>query len=426
MKKEVSRSPGIVGKITVPSDKSIAHRTAIFAAIANGTSRLVHFPTAADPQSTLSVLRQLGVETREVDEGIIDVIGCGPRGFKKPLLPLDCGNSGTTMRLIAGVLAGQDFRSELVGDASLSKRPMDRIAEPLRLMGADIQLTDGHAPVVINGGRTLSPIQYDLPVASAQVKSCVLLAGLFCTDPTTVSETIPSRDHTERMLGLDSLTLGDARIVSSSSRNVPVARTYSIPRDFSAAAFFVVAATIIEGSMLVMNHVGLNPSRSKMLEILDAMGGAVIVVNEREFGQERIGDVYVKPSDLHGIVVPEEWIPSAVDEIPILCVAATQASGTTVIRGAGELRHKESDRIRAMVDALSAMGADIDEHDDGLTIRGGNPLKGCEVDSLGDHRVAMALAIAGLCAEGTTTIANAECAEISFPEFWNELEKVSV
>ena len=426
MDQKVTSSKGLIGKVEIPPDKSIAHRAAIFSALAEGTSRLVHYPASADPQSTLSVLRQLGVQTKVVDDGIIDVEGVGLRGFSKPLLPLDCGNSGTTMRLISGVLAGQDFEATLVGDESLSLRPMDRIAEPLRMMGASVSLENDHAPIAIRGTGEISPISYSLPVASAQVKSCVLLAGLYGSEPTSVAESKLSRDHTERMLGLDSIELGDQRITSVSASNAPRARTYSIPRDFSGAAFFIVAATSIPGSMLVMNSVGLNPSRSKLLDILSAMGASIIVTNEREFGQEPIGDVYVKPSSLHGIVVPEEWMASAIDEIPVLCVAALFAEGTTVIRGAEELRHKETDRITAIVAGIRNLGGEIEEHADGFTIPGGQNLQGGEVDSFGDHRIAMALAVAGLAASGETTIKDAECASISFPDFWTTLEKVSV
>lgn len=419
----VSKSPGIAGAPVLPGDKSIAHRSAILAAIGHGESILANYPLSADPQSTLSTLRQLGVEMETRDDGI-HVFGKGIEGFSQPEDEIYCGNSGTTMRLLAGVLAGCPFDSVLTGDPSLSKRPMGRIADPLTEMGARIALTDGKPPIRISG-TPLKPISYTLPVASAQVKSCILLAGLSIEEETTVIERIPSRDHTERMLGLDSVSVGEARAISSSSADVPTGTEWVIPKDFSAAAFFMVAGLIVPDSKLVLEGVGINPSRTGLLTVLQAMGAELTIVSERTFSGEPIADIGVESSSLHGITVPDDLVPNLIDELPILAVAATRAEGTTIVRGAQELRYKECDRIEAIVTNLMALGADITEFEDGFEINGPTPLKGSPVDAFDDHRIAMSLGIAGLVAEGTTTVAGGECASVSFPDFWDQLERLS-
>jgi len=413
----------VLGEVALPADKSVAHRTAILSALAEGTSQIVNYPDSADPQSTLSCLRQLGVEIYDRD-GIMYLDGRGGIGLLAPSAPLDCGNSGTTMRLLAGVLAGQPFNSILVGDASLSRRPMTRIAEPLRAMGAHITLSDGHAPVRISGGHSLKGIAYRLPVASAQVKSCVLLAGLFAEGETTVIESISSRDHTERMLGLDVFEMEDTRHFSVRGGYRMNGRTWAVPRDFSAAAYFLVAGSIVPEGELRLLSVGMNPSRIALLHILLAMGANITVEREREHGGEPLADLVVRPASLHGVSVGNPLIPNLIDEIPALVVAAACANGSTIISDAGELRVKETDRLAALTANLRILGVDLAEQDDGLAIHGPATMVGATVDSFDDHRIAMAMGVAGLVATGQTTIRNADCSRISFPNFWKELKRI--
>lgn len=389
-----------------------------------GTSRLLNYPTSADPQSTLSCLRQLGVEIEE-DGGELLVHGRGHDAFRAPDRAIDCGNSGTAMRLLCGMLAGRTFGSVLQGDASLNSRPMERIALPLREMGARIHLTSGHAPIHIDGGGNLHGITYRLPVPSAQVKSCVLLAGLHAKGRTTVIEELPSRDHTERMLGLATIEKDGERHVLVEQGMVIPARTWTVPRDFSAAAFFMVASIVAPSGMITMKQVGLNPSRSALLDVLQAMGARIDVSNESSHGGEPVGDLLVRPSELNGVRIDGEVIPILIDEIPILAVAGALADGRTEIRDAHELRVKETDRIRAMVDNLRLLGADVEEFDDGLAVEGPVALKGTEVPSYHDHRIAMAMGVAGLAADGETVVEDAACAGISFPSFWETLASVA-
>lgn len=327
------------------------------------------------------------------------------------------------MRLLSGILAGQSFDSTLVGDASLSVRPMGRIMNPLREMGASIDGEDGHAPLEIKAASSpLTPIFYRLPVASAQVKSCVLLAGLYADGETSVIETKPSRDHTERMLGLSRFEMGDESILSVTGGRAPYARMWSIPADFSAAAFMLVAASILDGSLIRMPRVGLNPSRTGLLDVLRAMGANILIENERDVSGEPIGDLIVKSAPLSGIRVKGPIIPNLIDEIPILAVAGVFAEGVTEIRGAAELRHKESDRIAAVVSGLRAMGAQVEEFEDGMAITGGAGLTGAEIATHHDHRIAMAFAVAGLGAKGSTLIHDASIANVSFPGFYDTIE----
>ncbi|MEL6616222.1 MAG: 3-phosphoshikimate 1-carboxyvinyltransferase, partial [Bacteroidota bacterium] len=396
----------------------------ILAALASGESEIVGFSDAEDPHSTLACLRQLGVQMEE-REGSLFVLGRGLDGLQAPEAPLDCGNSGTTMRLLAGVLATRPFRSVLTGDASLSGRPMERIAAPLRQMGATVEMTDGHAPMAITGG-DLTGITYRLPVASAQVKSAVLLAGLGARGETTVIEPEPTRDHTERMLGLDVVELDGERHVSVDGGREVMARLRVVPKDVSAAAFFLVAGAIAQSGVIEMTGVGMNPSRTALVDVLGAMGAPIRVRNERDRAGEPLADLRVEASGvLHGVEVGGAIIPNLIDEIPILSVAATQATGRTVIRDAAELRVKETDRIEATAAVLRAMGAQIEERPDGLVIEGGGTLRGAEVDARGDHRIAMAAAVAALSASGATTIHGAEAAAVSFPGFWEALEAVA-
>ena len=425
MNQTLAQAARLAGAVALPADKSIAHRAALFAALGDGRSVITNYPTSADPRSTLACLRQLGIEIDEDEPGILAVQGAGLEGLRRPKAPLDCGNSGTAMRLLAGILTGQPFATTLIGDASLSGRPMARIAEPLRQMKAVVNLEDGHAPIKIAGGQKLQGIEYTLPVPSAQVKSCVLLAGLYAEGETTVVETLPSRDHTERMLGLNVFEMGGARYLTvEQGRRIP-ARTWTVPRDFSAAAFLLVAASIVPEGEVYLPGVGLNPSRSALLDVLRIMGADVTMEYEREEGGEPLADLKVRPAALHGVSIDGALIPNLIDEIPVLAVAAACAEGRTEIRDAAELRVKETDRIDAMVKNLRALGAEVEEFEDGLVITGGKPLTGTTVDSFDDHRIAMAMGVAALVASGKTTIADADVARVSYPGFWETLDRLT-
>ena len=428
----VHPAAALAGSPRLPADKSVAHRAALFAALADGESEIVGFSDAADPQSTLACLRQLGVavETRADVLGpdgtpSLFVRGAGVEGLREPSAPLDCGNSGTTMRLLAGALAGRAFASTLTGDASLSARPMARIAAPLREMGARVDLTDGHAPWTVQGG-ALTGLTYRLPVASAQVKSAVLLAGLSASGTTTVVEPVATRDHTERMLELDVLEIGGERRISVEGGQRIRARQWVVPRDISAAAFFLVAGSIAEAATIQLTGVGLNPTRTGVVDVLRAMGARIRVSNERERAGEPLADLRIESAGgLAGLEIGGAIVPNLIDEIPVLAVAAACAEGRTVIRDAAELRVKETDRIEATAAFLRAMGAEVEETPDGLVIEGGRPLQGAEVDARDDHRIAMAAAVAALVASGPTTIHGAEAADVSFPGFWDALEAIA-
>jgi 3-phosphoshikimate 1-carboxyvinyltransferase len=425
MKKTIHHTTRLSGTVALPADKSISHRAAMLSALGEGPSRIAGFPDSADPQSTLSCLRQLGIEMEREPGGPLRIEGRGLGGLRAPEAPLDCGNSGTTMRLLAGILAGQPFESVLTGDASLRARPMERIAAPLRRMGAEVELTDGGAPIHISGGAALEGMEYELPVASAQVKSCVLLAGLFAEGETTVIEPVPSRDHTERMLGLDVVEIGGARHLTVRQGHPVDARTWSVPKDFSAAAFFLVAASVVPDGELRLPGAGMNPSRNAFLDVLRAMGADVTAANERTKGGEPRADLTVRPASLRGVQVGGRQIPNLIDEIPVLAVAGARAEGRTEIRDASELRVKETDRIAAMAEGLRTLGAEVETFDDGLALEGPQPLTGASVDARDDHRVAMALAVAGLVAEEETTVEGAEAARVSFPGFWEEGKRVA-
>jgi len=415
------------GTVSVPADKSISHRSAMLSALADGRSRIRNYPRSADPLSTLAVLRGLGVSMSRDEDDVLVVDGVGLDGLKPPSEPLDCGNSGTTIRLLSGILAGQPFGSVLTGDDSLRQRPMQRIADPIKAMNGRVHLVDDHAPIRLRPSRSgLKAIRYRLPVASAQVKSCVLLAGLFANGRTTVVEPTPSRDHTERMLGLETHEVGGVReiYVDGGERIEPA--TWTVPGDFSGAAFFIVAATLTPDSDLRIEGVGLNPSRTALLDVLRDMGADITVENERAEGSEPIGDLRVRSAPLEGTSIRGRMIPNLIDEIPVLAVAGACATGTTEIRDAEELRVKETDRLHAITENLRAMGGRIQEHTDGLTIEGNGPqLLGTSVDSFDDHRIAMAVGVASCVAHGQTEVNNADCAKVSFPGFWKELDRVS-
>ena len=415
----VRRSGPLRGRARVPGDKSISHRAVMLGSIAGGTTVIRGFSPALDCRSTVDAMRSLGVAIDEPEAGTLVVAGLGLRGLREPENVIDVGNSGTTMRMLPGILAGQDFYAVLTGDASIRRRPMLRIVEPLRAMGCSIlgRANGNLAPLTIRGGR-LRGIEYSTPVPSAQVKSAILLAGLYAEGKTLVAESAPSRDHTERMLAamgadieVDGLTIG----VSGGRELGPI--DIDVPGDLSSAAYPIIAALLVEGSDIEVVGVGTNPTRCGFLDVLEAMGAKVEIENRALSGGEERADVEVRASVLRAVSMGGEIIPRLIDEIPILVVAATQAEGETVIEGASELRVKESDRIAALATELAKMGADVEELPDGLIVRRPVSLRGAEVESHGDHRIAMSLAIAGLIAEGETVVKNAECIDISYPGF---------
>ena len=411
------------GELTVPGDKSISHRSVMFGAISEGITEVTHFLKSADCLSTISCFRKMGITIEEKAQTLL-IHGKGLHGLSAPAEVLDTGNSGTTTRLISGILAGQSFESHLIGDASICKRPMGRIMKPLLAMGADITSDRGNdcAPLTIKG-HPLKAIHYDSPVASAQVKSCVLLAGLYADGPVSVTEPALSRNHTELMLssfGASVTSFGTtARILPDPHL---VGQKVSVPGDISSAAYFICAALMVPGSEVLIRNVGINPTRDGILRVVRAMGADIEYRNIREQAGEKTADLLVRyTKDLHGTVIEGDLIPTLIDEIPVIAVLAATADGETVIRDAKELRVKESDRLTIMVDSLSAMGCDIEGTPDGMIIRGGRPMRGAQIDSHLDHRIAMSFAVASLVAEGTTTIQNAECVNISYPEFYRDL-----
>jgi 3-phosphoshikimate 1-carboxyvinyltransferase len=415
------------GTIQVPGDKSISHRAAIFNAIAEGQARVTGFLQGQDCLSTVSCLRALGVPL-ELDQsnGSLLVQGVGLHGLREPADVLDAGNSGTTMRLLSGLLAGQPFFSILTGDASLRRRPMERVLEPLRSMGAGAWSRDGGlAPLAIRGGN-LKGLHYRLPVASAQVKSSLILAGLYADGESVLEEPAPSRDHTERMLsamGARIETRGLNHSLQPPERLV--ATDVSIPGDLSAAAFWIVAATVHPDAEIVLPGIGVNQTRTGLLDALQAMGGNFELTNQRFNGGEPIADLTVRSSRLHGAVIDGDTTLRLEDEVPALAVAAALAEGQTVIRDAAELRVKESDRIASVVRMLQAFGVDVEEYPDGMVIQGQERLDGALLDSEGDHRLAMAYAVAGLVAGGETVIEGAEAVSVSYPGFWQDLQGLS-
>ncbi|WP_430390202.1 3-phosphoshikimate 1-carboxyvinyltransferase [Dyella sp. 20L07] len=405
------------GSVRVPGDKSVSHRALMLGALADGTSHIRGFLEGEDTRATAAVLQQLGVRIETPADGERVIHGVGLHGLRGTSQPLDCGNAGTGMRLLAGLLAGQAFDSTLVGDESLSKRPMRRVTDPLALMGAKIDSQDGLPPLLVRGGQSLHGIEYTLPVASAQVKSALLLAGLYAQGETEVIEPHPTRDYTERMLAAFGwpieFTPGRARL---SGGHALRATQVDVPADFSSAAFFLVAASVVPGSELRLPNVGLNPRRTGLLQALRLMGADIRVENERESGGEPVGDLIVCYAPLHGIELPEALVPDMIDEFPVLFVAAAAAKGRTVVRGAAELRVKESDRIAAMANGLRALGVSVEEAPDGATIEGG-VIGGGTIDSHGDHRIAMSFAVAGLVALNAIRINDCNNVATSFPGF---------
>jgi 3-phosphoshikimate 1-carboxyvinyltransferase len=420
----------INGRVQVPGDKSISHRAAIIAALANGTSRITNFSSSEDCAATLSCLRQLGVSIQSEGSSVV-VQGVGDGGLRVANKPLYCGNSGSTMRMLAGVLAGQEFSSTLTGDDSLNSRPMQRIIEPLQLMGAELGSKNGKPPLTVKGHKSLKPIRYELPVASAQVKSCVLLAGLNAKGRTEVIEQEETRDHTERMLkwfGVPIEKSVEGAIPIDGPRSL-AARDVSVPGDISSAAFLIAAAALLPESNLEVEDVGLNPTRTMFVSMLRSLGVVIEVTDEREEAHEPVGRVRVKgklsaepPSAVDSTLVRGNLIARLIDELPLLAVVGTQLPGGIEIRDAAELRRKESDRISATVKNLRAMGAEVEEFEDGLRVHGRTQLRGAMLDSYGDHRIAMAFAVAALTATGDSEIAGAECVSVSFPDFFTVLD----
>ena len=424
---KVEPASSIDGAIAVPGVKGISQRAVLLGAIAEGESRIEGFGRAADTETAISVVRQLGVEVDDDGPETVRVRGVGLRGLRAPGEPLDFRNAGTVMRLASGILAGQEGRFELVGDESLSARPQERIAEPLREMGAHVETTDGHAPVVIEGGK-LAPIRYELPMASAQVKSAVLLAGLLADGgPTRVVEPSPSRDHTERLLGelgVAARRRGNEVSVAPVERLPPLA--IQIAGDFSSAAPFVLAATLLSGSELLVQGVNVNPLRTGLLDVLERMGAKIAVFNRRSVGGEPVADLEVRSAQLTATRVGAEEVPRLIDELPLVALAAAMARGETVVTGAAELRVKETDRIETVTTSLKGLGVRITAGDDGFRVRGvPTRPKGGGFDSAGDHRLAMLGAVAGLVSREGVRLEGADAVAISFPGFFDLLESVS-
>lgn len=415
------------GVVRVPGDKSVSHRAVMLGALAEGDTRVENFLTGEDCLATVRCFRELGVEISGPDaQNSLVIRGRGPQGLKEPSDVLDAGNSGTTMRLLAGILAGLPFFSVLTGDSSLRRRPMGRVAAPLREMGAQIwgRQNGEFAPLAIRGGN-LRGISYRLPVASAQVKSAILLAGLLAGGGTAVTEATASRDHTERLLRYFGARLEiTGRTVSIKGGQRLAGRPLTVPGDISSAAFFLVAAACTPESEITVTGVGVNPTRTGILDVLWDMGADLHVFNEREEGGEPVADLRVRSAPLSGTVIAGDLVPRLIDEIPVLAVAAAAARGRTEIRDAAELRVKESDRLAVLAGELRKFGADVEELPDGLVVRGGRPLRGAVCCSHGDHRMAMALAVAGLLARGETCVAGAQCTAVSFPGFFDVLNSL--
>jgi len=436
---KVRRAPRIETELVVPGDKSISHRAVLLSAISNGRCMITNFLEGEDCRSTAQAMRQLGVKIETPEPGTVIVEG--NRGiFHAPEGDIDCGNSGTTMRLMAGLLSPQKFRSRMTGDPSLSKRPMRRVIEPLQKMGARLQAEGENQcpPLAIEGG-PLDGITYRLPVASAQVKSAVLLAGLFAKGTTTVIESVRSRDHTERMFEYflikfrrEEIWEGSSPVgrklreirISLDGGQIPESRDFRVPGDISSAAFWLVAAAAQPGSRLLVKDVGLNPTRTGIIDVLIRMGARIREVVETSAHGELAGTVDIKGIRLHATEVKGAEIPNVIDEIPAIAVAAALAEGTTLIRDARELRVKETDRIAAVATNLRAMGVEVEEFPDGMAITGGKPLKGARMQSFGDHRIAMAFAVAGLFASGETIIEDTACVQTSYPTFFETLKKI--
>ncbi len=413
---------GLQGEIIIPSDKSISHRAVIFSSLAKGKSIIKNFSKGQDPVSSLKICQKLGIEAEFKNDLIIKSNG----KFTPPTTPLDCGNSGTTMRFFTGILAGQNFNSVLIGDESLSKRPMKRVIEPLTLMGAEIIANEMKAPLKING-KNLHSIEYTSKLASAQVKSCILLAGLNCDGKTVFTEPYISRDHTERMLKFmgANITTKNTTVTIEKSELEP--KIFEICGDISSAAYFIAAGLIVPNSKIILKNVGLNPTRTGILDVAKKMGGNIEILDKKIVSGEDVGDIFVSFSDLKACTIEGEIIPRLIDELPVIAVLATQADGSTIIKDAQDLRNKESDRIKTIVTGLQKIGADIEETQDGFIINGKTKLPGgCEVETHHDHRLAMSFYVAGLVSVKPVVVNGFEWVDISFPEFEEMFSKISL
>ena len=423
------KASGLRGELKVPGDKSISHRAVMFGALAKGKTEIQNFLYGEDCFSTIDCFQKMGVQIDASDDGsdLVTVHGVGLHGLNAPATTLDVGNSGTTMRLLSGILVGQEFDTELTGDGSLQRRPMKRIIEPLTRMGGDIAsiLENCCAPLRIRG-RQLTGIQYDNPYGSAQVKSAVLLAGLYADGKTSVLEKTISRNHSELMIDYFGGEIYMAEnMITVCPEPTLVGQKLFVPGDISSAAYFIAAALIVPNSEVLIKDVGINPTRAGILTVVKDMGGDITILNER-FDGEPFADILVRSSSLHGTTIKGSIVPSLIDELPIIAVLAAYAKGQTVISDASELRVKESDRLEAMVDNLSSMGVDITATEDGMIINGGKPVTGAVIGSRLDHRIAMSFAIAALGAEGTTEIIGSECVKISYPDFYRDLKSLIV
>lgn len=431
---QLLKATSLCGTLTVPGDKSISHRSIMLGALAKGTTKVTGFLNGADCLSTIACFEKLGISierenTDKTSEAAVLIHGRGLRGLNAPSSVLDAGNSGTTTRLISGILAAQPFTTTLTGDASIQKRPMGRIITPLSLMGAHIESINGSgcAPLRISGS-PLHGITYNSPVASAQVKSAILLAGLYADTPTTVVEPALSRNHSELMLKSFGARLSDTHIGDNGSASVTItptdelyAQEITVPSDISSAAYFLAAALIVPNSEITVTGVGINPTRDGIIKVIKAMGGHIAIENCRESGGELLGDITVKTSTLHGTIVGGSLIPTLIDELPVIAVLACFADGDTIIKDAAELKVKESNRIDTMAENLRAMGAHIETTGDGMIIHGGQMLHGASLKSYADHRIAMSMAVAALAADGSCKIDDMNCVKISYPTFWETL-----
>lgn len=422
----IKRTNGLKGRVSIPGDKSISHRSIMLGSIADGTTEVHNFLQGADCLSSIACFRQMGIDIENTGD-IVRIHGRGLHGLKRPKNTLDTGNSGTTTRLMSGILAGQNFDCTINGDVSIQSRPMKRIITPLSLMGASIESVRGNdcAPLKITGQR-LHGIHYDSPVSSAQVKSAILLAGLYAEGETSVTEPVLSRNHTELMLGACG---GDISSEGTTATLHPVKRLEAqkiiVPGDISSAAYFMAAGLIVPGSEICIENVGINPTRDGMIRVCQAMGGNIAPENIREICGEPVADIIVRHSSLHGTVVEGDIIPTLIDELPIIAVMAAFAEGQTIIRDAAELRVKESDRISVMAENLSVMGVDITPTTDGMIINGGRTPRGARIQSHMDHRIAMSFAVAALASDGETDIIGSDCVNISYPTFYQDLFKLA-
>lgn len=423
--KTITRASRLSGSVRIPGDKSISHRYAMLASIAEGVSKIHSFADSVDCQSTIECLKRLGVRIDRQGSDVT-VEGAGLEGLQASAQPLDVGNSGSTIRMMSGILSGQSFQTVIGGDSSLSRRPMKRIIEPLTRMGARIHSAEGGLPPLTIEGGSLVPIHYELPVASAQVKTAILFAGLYAEGLTEVVEPHQTRDHSEIALKQFGAEVGrQGRTISIRGRSRLMAQELTVPGDISSAAFFIVAALLVPGSDLAFQGIGLNPTRTAIIEFLRAIGGDIKVVDCGSCNGELAGSIRVRAGSLRGGEIPMEAIPGLIDELPVLAVLGTHAENGITFRGAQELRVKESDRIAAVAENLRKMGAEVEEFPDGLKIPGRQLLKGAEILSYGDHRIAMAFSIAGLIADGPTTIKDSDCVQISFPTFFETIARVA-